>query len=268
MKSLFKIFVMFFLLIANAAFSQTNQPPSPPSQEEIAKIEKRIEQWAKKNGYTTKRDEHGRLVAVDKNGKIIRPPASVVGHPPQPRNPNISNYKNIDLSLLINSSIAPTFSWIDFQEASTVVDEKMFESRIFYHETKGWAHGKRVYPSMQERMSNLDLVLSYLGKSMAARVAAYDGTFDETEIKMVSISQIIEILRSPKQQVEYSEREVQLVESYLKKNESKIFQYLLRVKIYDTYYETNREYLVPLLLKLHLDPAKDILIHCDSYFLN
>lgn len=54
MKSLFKIFVMFFLLIANAAFSQTNQPPSPPSQEEIAKIEKRIEQWAKKNGYTTK----------------------------------------------------------------------------------------------------------------------------------------------------------------------------------------------------------------------
>lgn len=53
--------------------------PAPPSQEEIAKIEANIAAWAKKNGYTIVRDGQGRLVAKDKSGKVVRPPAEVVG---------------------------------------------------------------------------------------------------------------------------------------------------------------------------------------------
>jgi len=59
----------------------------PPSAEEIAKIEAKISAWAQENGYTTEKDEQGRLVAKDKDGKIVMPPPEVIGHPPMPPKP-------------------------------------------------------------------------------------------------------------------------------------------------------------------------------------
>ena len=50
------------------------KPPRPgrkPSKEEIEKIEAKIPEVAEEKGFTTKRDEQGRLVMVDKNGTPV-----------------------------------------------------------------------------------------------------------------------------------------------------------------------------------------------------
>lgn len=51
--------------------------------EEIAKIEAAVKEWATRNGYTTVRDERGRLVAKDQAGNIVRPPPEVIRRSPK-----------------------------------------------------------------------------------------------------------------------------------------------------------------------------------------
>ncbi len=59
----------------------------PPSAEEIAKIEAKITAWAQENGYTTEKDERGRLIAKDQDGKMVMPPRDILGAPPAPPAP-------------------------------------------------------------------------------------------------------------------------------------------------------------------------------------
>lgn len=83
MNRLVKIVVGSMCCLAWAGTALAQAPR--PSAGEIARIEARIQDWAKQQGYTTVRDDQGRLVARDKNGKVVRPPSQVVGqHAPQP----------------------------------------------------------------------------------------------------------------------------------------------------------------------------------------
>ena len=52
--------------------------------EMIANIETKITEWATEKGYTTAKDENGRLVVKDADGKIVQIPPEVLPKPPMP----------------------------------------------------------------------------------------------------------------------------------------------------------------------------------------
>jgi len=49
-----------------------------------AQMEAKIIVWAQENGYTTEKDEQGRLIAKDQDGNMVRPPREIFGAPPAP----------------------------------------------------------------------------------------------------------------------------------------------------------------------------------------